>query len=152
MNGFSGCIGGYRGGFVKSPHWLHIAHLGLVGHDGGDRQGKSAQGEKAGQDHLDDAGFFHAEDVQHAEQDEYQHGKKHFAHGDAESGDGVAEAELEDVGAAVEAVDDKADGGGVHGHVGKVGSDEEPAAQVGEGFSEGIFGEGKFAAGFGIFG
>ena len=143
--------GGDGTGLIKAPDGCHVGDIGLGGKQGGRHQCEYGAGQQDGENGLHDSRLLYADEVKYRKQHQNRHSEDHLAEIDVKSGDGVVEAELQDVGAAVQAVHDQADGGGIHRHVGQIRRHQEPAADIGGDLTEAGFGKGELTARLGVF-
>ena len=102
--------GGEGGALVKAPDRVHIDAVCLAADKRGGGQREHGRGQQRREDALHDAGLLHTPDIEQAEEDQNPHREQHLAEPDVKARDLVVEAELQDVGRAVQPVDDQADG------------------------------------------
>ena len=138
--------------FVKAPDGVEICRLHRRTEQGGNRQRKNGDDQQGRQYDLHGSGLFDTDDVEDAEEHQNRHGEDHLAKPDLKTGHRIMEAELEDIGCAVQTIDDQADGRRVHGNIGQIGRHQKPAAAEGCPAAEAGICEGILTTGSGVFG
>ena len=99
-------VGGDRSTLIKAPDRLHIDTSCLGADKTCDAERNRTDHKERAENRLNDGCFLYADDVQPAEENQDAHGKNHLAHPHIESGDGVMEAEFQDIGRSVNAIND----------------------------------------------